>query len=92
MEEKELAVPHTLFCENRTKLTLTGVTDVGAFDEQNLSIVTACGELTVRGENLQVSKLSLDTGELIAEGQITALMYSDRVRKPGGGFFSKVFS
>ncbi|MBQ7638697.1 MAG: sporulation protein YabP [Clostridia bacterium] len=91
MEEQKLSLPHTLFIDNRKKLVLTGVTDVGSFNEENLLIQTSLGEINVGGENLQVTKLSLENGEMTVEGKIISVAYSDSVKK-AGGFFGKVFS
>ena len=48
------------------------------------------GELTVRGSNLHISKLNVDTGELTMDGEIAALFYNEEP-KSGGGLFSRVF-
>ena len=50
------------------------------------------GELTVKGNDLHINRLSLEMGELLVEGDIYALIYADiEERQSGGGFFSKVF-
>ncbi|MBQ7595513.1 MAG: sporulation protein YabP [Clostridia bacterium] len=77
--------------EDRRKLSLTGVNDVECFDEQNVTVLTGYGELSVRGEGLKIGKLSTDTGDMCIEGKIDALIYSDDLPKQSGGFFSKVF-
>ena len=49
-------------------------------------------ELTVKGSNLHINKLSVDVGELTVEGDISALIYSENPSSnQGGGFFSRVF-
>ena len=85
------SVPHIINMEDRRKIDLTGVNDVDSFDEQCVTVITQTGELTVRGENLKIGKLSTDTGEMCIEGKIDALIYSDDMPKQSGGFFSKVF-
>ena len=92
-EEKKIStMPHNLIMENRSTLTVSGVSDVDSFDEQSVVIFTDMGELTVRGSNLHINKLSLDIGELNLEGKIVSLAYSnDQPRGNTGGFFSKVF-
>ena len=90
MEEKTLTKPHTLFLEGRTRLDLTGVTDTSNFDEETLTIETAAGRLTVKGENVQVTKLSLENGEMSVEGTVTLIQYAaSPVKSPG--FFGRVF-
>ena len=51
---------------------------------------TDYGELTVKGEKLHITKLSLEIGELCIEGNIAAISYAD-VPDKNVSFFSKVF-
>ena len=64
--------------ENREKLTISGVLDVLSFDDQIVIVETDLGLLTVKGENLRINKLSLDTTEIIVEGTISNLAYSEK--------------
>ena len=50
------------------------------------------GLLTVKGENLRINKLSLDTSEVIVEGEIYNLSYSEKaIDKKGGSLLGKIF-
>lgn len=89
-EKKTAQAPHNIMLEDRRMLTISGVSDVDSFDEQAVSVFTDMGELTVRGSNLHINKLSVEVGELTIEGNISALIYTDDAVK-SGGFFSKVF-
>ena len=89
-EKKTSLLPHNCILEDRRTLSVTGVNDVDSFDEQTIVAVTDLGELTIRGEKLHITRLSLEIGELQVEGNIAALVYSDEAPK-SGGFFSKVF-
>lgn len=81
-----------LILESRSKLNATGVIDVLSFDDQIVLIETELGLLTVKGENLRINKLNLDNSELIIEGEIFSLSYSDReYDKKGGNFLGKIF-
>lgn len=84
------AMPHNIVLEDRRLLTVTGVSDVDSFDEETVVVFTDKGELTVRGENLHINKLSVEIGELSLEGEIAALIYSGETQK-SGGFFGRVF-
>jgi len=75
MPENTVKKPHLLTLENRSVLTLTGVEDVSGFDEQTISIRTADSNLIVKGSSLHISKLSLDTGDVVIDGQINSLQY-----------------
>ena len=70
-------VIQNLILENRGKLSISGVLDVLSFDDQVVIVETELGLLTVKGENLRINKLSIDTSEVIVEGDISSLTYSD---------------
>lgn len=89
-EKRMNAMPHNLVLEDRRMLTVSGVSDVDSFDEETVIVFTDLGELTVRGKNLHINRLSVEVGELTVEGNIAALIYSDETPK-NSGFFSKVF-
>ena len=87
------AVIQNLILENRGKLSISGVLDVLSFDDQVVMVETELGLLTVKGENLRINKLSLDTTEVIVDGEICNLGYSEKEtsKKSEGGIFSKIF-
>ena len=89
-DKKGCQFPHNCILEDRKVLSVSGVTNVGSFDEETIIAVTDYGELTVKGQNLHITKLSLEIGELCIEGIINALQYSDVIEKTGG-FLSRVF-
>ena len=63
-------VIQNLILENREKLTITGVVDVLSFDDQIVIVETQLGLLTVKGEDLRINKLSIDSLEVIIEDRI----------------------
>ncbi len=89
-ERKNSMMPHNVVLEGRKNLTVSGVSDVDSFDEETVIVFTDLGELTIRGNNLHINRLSVEVGELTVEGEISALIYSDEAPK-SGGFFSRVF-
>lgn len=89
-EKRTVKLPNNLILEDRKNLMVTGVSDVDSFDEQSIIAYTDFGELTIRGRNLHINKLSLDTGELAVDGEISSMSYSDN-RPDNSGFFSKLF-
>lgn len=85
-------IMQNLILENREKLTITGALDVLSFDDQIVILETELGLLTVKGENLRINKLSIDSEEVIIEGEISTLAYSDKdMDKKGGSLFGKIF-
>lgn len=89
-DKKTGLLPHNCILEDRKALSVSGVNDVGSFDEQTIIAATDYGELTVKGEKLHITKLSLEIGELCIEGKISSLQYTDVIEK-SGGFLSRVF-
>ncbi len=78
--------------ENREKLNISGVLDVLSFDDQIVIVETELGLLTVKGENLRINKLSIDTSEVIIEGEMNALTYSEKdLDKKSGSLLGKLF-
>ena len=82
-------LPHNIIMEDRKKLSISGVTDIESFDEQTIIAITDSGELTIRGWNLHITRLNLEQGELMVDGDISSLTYTD-TRPKAQGFFSKV--
>ena len=67
---------HLLTLDNRRRASLTGVNEVLGFDENQVSLMTENGEVTLTGEGLHVTKLMLDEGQLAVEGKIDGVVYS----------------
>ena len=86
-------VIQNLLLENRGKLSISGVNDVLSFDDQVVIVETELGLLTVKGENIRVNKLSLDTSEVVLEGTISYLAYSDKdlEKNKNSSLLSKIF-
>lgn len=88
-EEKALEHPHKLTLDSRSRLTMTGVTEVESFDEEMVVLHTTRGTLVVRGNGLHLQMLSLDGGQVHVDGTVESLTYEDNA--PVGGFFSRLF-
>ena len=84
-------LPHHLTLDGREKLTLSGVEHVDRFDENEIVLRTALGDLTVTGENLHIDRLSLDGGEMAVSGTVSSLVYEESDLQ-GRGFFSRLFT
>ena len=81
-----------LVLENREKLSISGVNDVLSFDDQIVILETGLGLLTIKGENLRINKLSLDNEEVIIEGEINNLSYSEKeIEKKQSSILGKIF-
>ena len=96
MEEnkKNFNTFQNIVLENREKLNVTGINDVFSFDDQIIIIETELGLLTIKGEDLKINKLSLDTSDFIVEGRIDSLNYSNQEassNKKEKNILSKIF-
>lgn len=81
---------HNLILENRNKLMLSDISDVESFDESMVVAMTSLGAVVIKGENLHISKLNLDIGELCVQGDVFSMVYSDDSDE-SKSFLSKMF-
>ncbi|CCY71959.1 sporulation protein YabP [Clostridium sp. CAG:921] len=94
MEDKKLNKQITnqnIIMENREKVTVSGVIDIHSFDDELVLAQTDLGILTIKGDDLKMNKLNLENNELIVEGKITAVAYSDINQAKKSGFMNKLF-
>ena len=87
-KKEQLPAPaghHNLILEDRAKLTLTGVTDVDCFDERMINLFTGLGELTIKGRNLHINDVSVETGD------IWLLQYGEKDRRGPLSLLGKLF-
>lgn len=79
---KSTALPHNLILENRHLVTATGVTRIVSYDDTAASLETQQGGLTIGGRGIQVSELSLQSGELKIYGKIDYVQYTETQERP----------
>lgn len=90
-EEKKQRTIHNVIMENRKALTISGVTDVDSFDERCISLYTQMGELVIKGRELHINSVSVETGDMSIEGDIWALCYGDKDKSGALSFLGKLF-
>lgn len=85
---------HRFSMEQRRDCTITGVVEVHSFDENNILMETVDGMLTIKGDNLHVSRLNLEKGEADVDGKVNSLTYSEKstLAKKGEGLLTRLFS
>ncbi len=76
MDEK---VVQSLLLENKEVLNVTGVEGVDNFNDEVVVLLTNKGKLTIKGENLNISKLNVDEGKLMVKGEINSIVFSEYV-------------
>ena len=95
MEEKKVTkkdMPHNLILENKSKLSISGVTDVDTFDDSKIVLYTEDDSLEIEGYDLHIQKLNVSDGELIIEGDILSILYSGKdYKSKGKGLLGRMF-
>ena len=66
---------------DRKTCQIYGVKDVLSFDLEEVLLETEQGILVIKGNNLHVSRLSLEKGEVDMEGDLDSFVYNE----PGMG-------
>lgn len=91
MEPKQELPGGRLVLTNRKELSLSGVKEVLSFDAKETILQTVNGTLVVRGDEINVTKLLVEQGELCLSGRIDCLIYTNRERKDSGSFWGRLF-
>ena len=90
-EEKKRTGRHTLNIEEREKVRIGGVLEVLSFDEEGIMMETTCGLLMLRGAGMHIGKLDLDAGDVIVDGSIDSMTYSDGTLAEKHSILGKLF-
>ncbi len=89
MQEMGKSREHVISSCNREGIKISGALDVSSFDESHVQLKTVCGEMIVEGEELKVSALDLDTGNVEVQGTLIAVFYVRENYAPKKGFFGR---
>ena len=83
---------HKISLEDRERLSVTGVTEVAEFNEDGITADTERGAVTIKGEELHVTRLDIEEGILDIEGRIESIEYSDKMAgKISQSFLNRIF-
>lgn len=93
MEDVAGGGKHKMVLEGRGVCRMSGVVDVRSFDTNAVLLETVEGMLMMKGEELHVSRLNLEKGEVDIDGKIDSLVYTDHtsMAKKGEGLLTKLF-
>lgn len=83
------ALMHDIVIENRKKLTASGILNVDSYEDESIVAQSECGEIVIKGHDLKISRLSVETGDMTVDGNIDSVAYN--APKITGNFFSRVF-
>lgn len=93
MDNHEGTGKHTVTIEDRQRIKVNCVEDVESFNEEKVVVYTTLGVMIINGYNFKVSRLNVDDGQLIIDGEVDKVEYMETVSgaEPSGGFFGKLF-
>lgn len=81
---------HSVTVENRERIIVTAVNDVSSFNDTEVEGDSDGGHFTVFGQNLHISKLNLEDGQLIVDGFVEGFEYAESPAAKGS-FLSRLF-
>ena len=76
--------------ENRENMSVTGVRNVNEFNDTDICLDTDCGVLHIDGEELHRTKLNLEDGVVMLEGNICGVVFEDE-QEERTGLWSRIF-
>ena len=93
MDERQLIKAHKISLNNRLAGSMTGVREVISFDGGEIILDTEQGIMIIKGEDLHVTRLTLDKGEVEISGRIDGILYTENEdkKKEKGSFLAKLF-
>lgn len=78
------AMAHVLTLTNREHMAISGVLGVESFDDQEIVLETEYGTLTLRGEELHIKQLDLESAKFEVEGMLVGMQYTGMRGRTGG--------
>ncbi len=93
MEEVRNVKGHKITLNNRGAGVITGVNAVVSFDLNEILLETEQGVLLIKGTDLNVTRLTLEKGEVEIDGRVDSLTYSELNSgfKGENGLFNRLF-
>ena len=73
----------------RSSIEISDVTEVVSFDEEEIVLETKTGKLSIEGEGLKITVLSLETGGVSAVGKINGIVYLNERSEKRSGLFGR---
>lgn len=85
-------IDHNVKVWNRRNIEISGVKEVDSFDSEEFLLQTSMGYLVIRGQNLQMKNLDLESGLVAIKGKMFEMTYlDDHQGEKAKGLFSKLF-
>lgn len=81
---------HNITLKDRSSLVISGVEHIYSFNDKKVEVRTSAGEMVIEGENLDMSKLSIDDKVINITGTINSMVYA-KAKKPQESFIKRLF-
>ncbi len=94
VEEKKLPERdhQNITLRDRKKLLITGVRNVDSFNEECIVVDSELGIIVIRGMDMHINKLDVESAALDVEGEIVVIEYLDQTApQRKSGFLSGLF-
>ncbi len=83
---------HSITINERKNIIITGVKKIESFDEEEFFMETSMGNLTLKGQGLEIIKLDTYQGNVSIKGKLDSISYSEgQGKEKDSGLFSKLF-
>lgn len=89
--ENKMIKEHKIYIDNRGKIDISGVNAIYTFNDEQVSLSTVMGNLLIRGKDLKVNKLNVDSGDVSIVGQINSLSYTSKDEGKNENLLKKLF-
>lgn len=91
MADKVPGKGQRIVMEDRSKLSLSGVLRIQAFDPREILLETALGTLSIKGEQLGIKQLELQNGNVEIEGRVDAMIYHKNQDSMRPSIWNRIF-
>ncbi|ERJ12436.1 sporulation protein YabP [Haloplasma contractile] len=68
---------HHMMIRDRKSIEITGVKKIESLNSEEFVLETILGYMTISGQDLEMMNLSIDKGEILIAGYVTAIEYYD---------------
>lgn len=93
MEHTNTGRNQNLSMENRKKLNISAIEHITSFDAEVIELISALGNITIKGHELDIKKLNLEDGHICIVGVVDSIVYSDKtdITQKSKGILGKIF-
>ncbi len=85
-------ISHSVKILERNNIFISGTKKVNNFNENEFSIQSVMGNITIKGSNLELIKLDTNDGNICIKGKINSVTYLEGINgEKENGFFTKLF-